>query len=224
MGRVLELHDLRVREQLAPLVEEDRLEDAVAHAPDERHRHVELLKALVDRAHQRRAAVALGERDVALEGERPDARPVVRERRAVGVHHHRVGVALGHPPGDRLDEQVAAKREDLAEPLGAKLAHEGRQEARQLPGPGVHEHEPAQPVRPLEHRAEADRAAPVVGHEHHVASGRARRSARARCRCASGACSGPAAAACPSARSPCGRTRRSGGPAPSSSAIGRRQR
>ena len=82
-------------------------------------------QALVDRGHQRRAAVALGERDLALEGERPRARPVVRERRAVGLHHHRVGRRAGASPGDRLDEQVAAQREDLAEALGAELAQEG---------------------------------------------------------------------------------------------------
>ena len=55
------------------------------------------VQPLVDRGDQAGAAVALGQRDVALEGERADARPVVRERRPVGVHHHRVGVAPGHP-------------------------------------------------------------------------------------------------------------------------------
>ena len=69
----------------------------------------------------------------------PDARPVVRERRSVGVHHHRVGVAPVHAAGHRLHEQVAAEREDLAESLGAELAQERRQEARQLPRPGVHQ-------------------------------------------------------------------------------------
>ena len=92
-ARVLELDHAGVREQLAPLVHEHRLEHRVAHAPDERDRDVELLEPLVDRAHQRGAAVALGERDVALEREHPHARPVVRERRPVGLHHHRVGVA-----------------------------------------------------------------------------------------------------------------------------------
>ena len=81
------------------------------------------------------AAVALGERDLALEGERARARPVVGERRAVGLHHQRVGVAPAHPAGDRLDEQVAAEREDLAQALGAELAQERRQEARAAPRP-----------------------------------------------------------------------------------------
>ena len=50
VGRVLELDHPRLREQLAPLVQEDRLEDRVAHAPDQRHRQVELEQPLVDRA------------------------------------------------------------------------------------------------------------------------------------------------------------------------------
>ena len=59
--------------QLPPLVEEDRLEDAVAHSPDEQRRAGSSSAApVVDRPIAGALAVAFGQRDVALEGERAD--------------------------------------------------------------------------------------------------------------------------------------------------------
>ena len=76
---------------------------------------------------------------------------------------------MGHPAGDRLDEQVAAEGQDLPKPLRAELAQERRQEARQLPGPGVEQHEGLEALLALEQCAEADRSAPVVGDQRDVA-------------------------------------------------------
>jgi len=70
VGRLRQLDRLGLREHLAPLLEEDRLEDGVAHAPDEQCRRVQPGQSLVDAAHQPGAAVALGQGDLALEGKR----------------------------------------------------------------------------------------------------------------------------------------------------------
>ncbi len=80
---VVELHGLGGGEHLPPLVEEHRLEHAVAHAPDEQGGHVELEQPVVDGGDQVRAAVALGQR-VSPAGTRADPRVTSSPGRARG--------------------------------------------------------------------------------------------------------------------------------------------
>ena len=64
---------LGARVDLEPLLEEYGMKDPVAHGPDQSDWHGQGVEALVDRAHQPRAPVVLGQRDLALEREGADS-------------------------------------------------------------------------------------------------------------------------------------------------------
>ena len=166
---------------------------------------------LVDRGDQRRAAVALGQRDVALEGERADARPVVRERRAVGVHHHRVGVAAwpSRRGSTRRTGCRRARGSRRAPRCGTRAGRAAGSSAAPRPrcssGPRARKRSLRSSIAP-----EPDRPAPVVGDQRDVAQVERVDQRERVVDVAPAACRPTAAAACPSARSPCGRTPRSG--------------